>query len=383
MYYFDWTATTPITENSLEEYVNVSKLNFGNPSSTHSIGLDAKNKLENTRISISKILGISFQNISFTSGGTESDSIIIQSFLNSPNPGEILISSIEHSAVSENKRIMEKFGWKFTLLPCPNGFLEEKTLKDALNPKVRLVCLMKVNNVTGSILDIENYVKIIRDYEKKSGRKIHIHCDAVQAFGKISFNPVSEGVDSAAFSSHKIGGPKGIGLLYNSNISIFSLSKGGGQEKGLRPGTENLPAICAMNVAIKEAITDLEKNYKIVDQYRKLLINILKQEDIKIISPLEEGKYSPYILCVSVKPTPSEVFLRILSDKGFCVSAGSACSNNARGKAESVLTSMKVKTEDRMSALRISLSYRNTKEEVELLGHTILETYRNLKNGKF
>lgn len=381
MYYFDWTATTPISENSLNEYCKISRENFGNPSSNHIEGVKAKEILEKNRIKIAELMKVNPNYVYFTSGGTEADSIIIQSFLNSPSPGEILVSSIEHSAIQENKRIMEKFGWKFKFIPSPNGYLDLEALKNALNPKVRLVCVMKVNNVTGTIQNTNEISRIVREYEKTIGRKIHIHCDAVQALGKIPFYPSQESIDSAAFSSHKIYGPKGIGFLYNSNETIMSLSKGGGQESSLRPGTENLPAISAMTKAIEDCMVNIKSNYDKVLSLRNCFLKSISDTQIKVLSPIQDS-CSPYILCISVKPFPSEVFLRVMSDEGFCLSAGSACSSNKRGKAEQILTAMKYKEDDRLSAIRISFSYYNTEEEVKQLAETVISSYRKLINGR-
>lgn len=369
MHYFDWTATTPISQKALDVYNKTSIEYFANPSSSHVLGLKCKEKLEEQRKIISSILKTNSNNIYFTSGGTESDSIILNSLLNFQTPGEIITTSIEHSAVLEHKNILEKFGWKFTALKCPNGYLDPKVLKESLSQKTRMVCFMTVNNVTGTVLDTKELVKVVREFEKTINRKIHIHCDAVQALGKIEFYPELLDIDSAAFSSHKFSGPRGVGILYLRNKSILSLSRGGGQEKGIRPGTENLASICAMTCALQDAVTNLEENYKKVLEFRKMVESSCLKAGFSILSPSSDSDkaFSPYILCISAKGLPSEVFLRIMGDKGFCLSSGSACSSNSRGKAESVLSAMNFLSQDRMSAIRISFGALNTNEEVKLL----------------
>ncbi|MBR6084129.1 MAG: aminotransferase class V-fold PLP-dependent enzyme [Spirochaetales bacterium] len=380
MHYFDWTATSPMGQKALEAYSDIATRYIGNPSSTHPLGIQAKERLEEERRSIAAMLGTKAEYIFFTSGGTEADSIILSSLLNSPSPGEIITTGIEHAAVLEWKKCLESHGWRFTALRCPGGYLDPGDLKNALNEKVRMVAVMKVNNVAGTILDTEKIVKVVRAYEKETGRKIHIHCDAVQALGKIPFSPESEGFDSAAFSAHKFCGPRGAGILYNRNKSIASLSRAGGQEKGLRGGTENLAGICAMGAQLQEILQNLKENHSEVLAKRAKIQETVLSCGYTLISPPNETKkeFSPYIINICVKPIPSEVFLRVMADKGFCLSSGSACSSNSRGKAESVLAAMNIPSADRMSSIRISLCPLNSDEEVDMLCKALIEASAEL-----
>ena len=384
MYYFDWTATTPMSNSAIEEYASCARKYIGNPSSTHGLGIEAAQRLIEERKKTAAMLGTTASNIYFTSGGTESDSIVISSLLKSPSPGEIISTGIEHSAVLEWRKTLEATGWKFTVLQCPGGYLNPETLEKALNDKVRMVCVMKVNNVTGTIQDTKTLASIIRNKEKEYGRHIHFHCDAVQALGKIPFNLSEEDIDSAAFSAHKFKGPRGVGILYNRNKAITALSRGGGQENGLRPGTENLAGICAMNKALAEALDSLDENYQKILVFRNKIEILSSELGIKLLSPssYNESAFSPYIISISVKPIPSEVFLRVMSDKGFCLSAGSACSSNTKGKAEGVLAAMNVDPMDRRSSIRISFGANTTEEEVDLLCNAIKDTYKELGYGK-
>ncbi|MCR4676482.1 MAG: cysteine desulfurase [Sphaerochaetaceae bacterium] len=376
MHYFDWTATTNISESALRVYNDISLNYYGNPSSIHPLGLKARQRLDEERSHIASLLGVKAGNLYFTSGGTESDAIVLSSLLNYQSPGTVITTAIEHSAVLEFKNILTKAGWNFRALKCPGGYLSPEALKEALTPDVRMVCIMSVNNVTGTVLDLKSLVKVVRDFEKQNGRSIHVHTDAVQALGKIPFDPVKLDVDSFAGSSHKFFGPRGVGLLYNRNRSLLSLSRGGGQEKGMRPGTENLPAICAMGQALEDVISSRDKDYETVLSYRKMIEEASLKAGYSLLSPSSESglDFSPYIINISVKPLPSEVFLRIMADKGFCLSAGSACSTNSRGKAESVLEAMQIRSQDRMSSIRVSICAKNTAEEVELLCRALIET---------
>lgn len=373
-----------MSQSAIDEYARCAREYTGNPSSTHPLGLAAGQRLDQERRKTASLLGTKPQNVFFTSGGTESDSIVLASLLKSPTPGEIVTTAIEHSAVLEWRKTLESAGWKFITLPCPNGYLSLETLENAMNEKVRMVCVMKVNNVTGTVQDTKAIAKLIRSKAMQYGRPIHFHCDAVQALGKVPFRLDEEDIDSAAFSAHKFNGPRGVGILYNRNHSVTALSRGGGQEKGLRPGTENLAGICAMNRALDDALASLDERYNQILAFRCKIQTTLKDIGLKMLSPESgtENDFSPYIVCASVKPVPSEVFLRVMADKGFCLSAGSACSSNAKGKAEGVLAGMNVEPMDRRSSIRISCGSGTTEEEVDLLCEALRTTYKELGYGR-
>jgi len=384
MRYFDWTATSPMGKRALEVYADTA-VNFpGNPSSTHPLGVLAKQRLEDERKAIASMLGCPASELYFTSGGTESNAIILSSLLRSPNPGEIITTGIEHAAVLEFRNVLEAAGWKFTALPCPGGYLEPERLEEALNDKVRMVCVMRVNNVTGTVLDIKGIASVVRKYSSKTGRPIHIHCDAVQALGKIPFSVKDADIDSASFSAHKFCGPRGVGMLWCRNKAVQSLSRGGGQEKGLRPGTENLAGICAMGAELKLSSDSLKENYNKVLGFRCKIEEASLASGYTLLSPSKDSgkEFSPYIINICVKPVPSEVFLRVMSDKGFCLSAGSACSSNSRGKAESVLAAMNIDHERRMSSIRISMGRDTTEENVSALCTALREASSEFGIGK-
>lgn len=363
-YYLDNAATTQINESVLKAYNDTAKSYYGNPSANYHLAHNAKNKLEETRKDIAKILEVKSSNIYFTSGGSESNSIIFSALLWNNSPGEIVISSIEHASNIEFIRILKEKGWTVRSIDAPKGFIDPKTLEKTMNERTRMVCLMLVNNVIGSIQNIEELVKVVRAKEKLYNRKIHFHTDAVQALTKIPFDLNKLDVDSAAFSSHKFHGPRGIGILYNRQIHLQPLSKAGGQENGLRGGTENLPAIVAMATALKEQISTTSKKPLSFDRIVELNKYLRENLHTPLLSP--KTNCSPFILSFTVAPFPSEVFTRMLSDKGIYVSSGSACSNNAKAKGESILKAMKFDNESAKGSIRLSLCDKTTMEEIKI-----------------
>jgi len=368
--YFDNAATTKISEKALDAYISASKDYWGNPSSLHQAGQEAHSRLEDDRNKIASCLQVKPQDLTFTASSTEANSIILQSFLWSPQQGQILIPSIEHSAVKGFERLFREKGWTVSTIDAPKGFVDPDQVASLLNPKTRLVCMMLVNNVTGSIQPVGEIVKVCRAYEKRTGRKIHVHTDATQALGKIPFNLGSLGVDSAAFSAHKLQGPKGVGLLYNIDPSIQGLSRGGGQEHALRPGTENTAGIASMAVAISDAL----ENLNLHQQTAQHLNALCRKELDGVVSFLSPGENaSPWILNITTDKLPSEVLTRMLSDKGICVSSGSACSNNAQGKEESIITAMHFSPKEAKGSIRISFGYQTTDDEAMLLCLTLKE----------
>ncbi len=366
--YFDSAATTIMSRIALDVYQQVATTYIGNPSSLHAEGIRAKEKLEQARDNLAGLLSVPKGNLTFTAGASEANAIVFNSLVWRLQKPHVIISNIEHSSIKEYIRLMKQLGWKVTTLNAPGGFIKAEDLRKALTKQTRLVSLMLVNNVVGTIQDIQALVAEVRAYEQEQGgRKIHFHTDATQAFGKIPFSLETLGVDSAAFSAHKFHGPKGVGFLYNNDPAIENLSRGGGQEAGLRPGTENLPGIVSMVEAAKEAMVNVFDHEKHVMQINTLLRQRLSF--LPSISP--ERSCSPYILNVATRPLPSEVFTRMLYDKGFCVSSGSACSNNAKQKREGVLDSMQITPSLAKSSIRISFSADTTTEETEALAEAI------------
>lgn len=371
-FYFDNAATTVMAPRVKEAYNKESELFFANPSSSHREGQKAKEELERIRTNIASIMNVKSSSIIFTSGATEAISLFFES-LSWLDPGTIIISKIEHEAVSSWIPWLKRIGWSVITLRAKNGLVSPEELLSSLTPDTKAVCIMRVNNVTGAIESIDEYASIIRDFEKSHSKKILFFSDSVQALSKIDYS--LDTVDAASFSAHKINGPRGIGILYSKNPDIIHpLAPAGGQEHHHRGGTENLPAIRAMEEALIISMENKDEKRNRIKEINITLRNELNNMGLKLLSPIVS---SPYILSF-VSPIPSEVFSRILMDKGYLVSAGSACSNNAKGKAEGILEAMGIKHSDSTRAIRISLSNETTKEET--LG--LIEAIREGINGK-
>lgn len=370
--YFDNAATTLISRAALDEYNNTALNIMGNPSSTHREGRAAHAKLDEARRSIADTLSIKPSQLFFTSGATESIAIVMSSLLWAKQPGEVIISQAEHEAVLSWAPILTEKGWQVKYIRARGGFVSPEELEKLITPRTRLVALQLVNNAIGAIQDIDSLVKVTRAKEAEYGKRIFFFTDAVQALGKIPFSLSVLDVDGASFSAHKISGPRGIGALYLKKGSIQNLSRGGGQEGGVRGGTENLPAIAAFAAAVREIHTSDNNVCNIYHSVRSALEN----EGIKVLSPAENS--SPYILTITT-PLPSEVLTRMLADKGFCVSSGSACSNNARGKAENVIISMGFSQRDAGGVIRISFAHDSVEEEALKLTDEIIKAVKEFR----
>lgn len=372
--YFDNAATTLLSKKASEEYIKTSLLYPGNPSSIHRLGIKAKKELEKRREHIASLLSVDPNSIIFTSGATEAISLFFQSLL-WMEKGTIIISRIEHEAVSSWVPYLKKMGWNVIFLKAKGGFVSREDLFSSLTPNTKAVAIMSVNNTTGAIEPIEELVKCTREYEKKNGRKILFFSDSVQALGKIDLRLKEWDVDGASFSAHKINGPRGIGFLYSKNPELIRpLSQAGGQEKGKRGGTENLAAIASLDVALTSYLENREENEKRIREIKEYLVREITKIGLNIFSPQNS---SPYILSIEA-PLPSEVFTRMLMDKNICVSSGSACSNNAKGKTEGILEAMGIQNQRAKKAIRISMCNDTTMLEAEEL----IKALREIINEK-
>ena len=376
MYYFDWAATSLQDTEIIEKAFALSQKYCGNPSSVHALGIEAKNIIQQARKSASQALGVPENTIYFTSGGTESDYLPILSLLQRPNKGSILISNIEHSAIKEQAEAMKNCGWKIiTVNPNSRGIIEPQAIIEKLEDDTALVCVMAVNNETGAIQPIYDIADALIHFAGNK-KKPKFHVDAVQAVGKIPLNLAHKGIDSAAISGHKIGGPRGIGILYLQQRQEPFL-RGGGQEKGIRSGTENLYGICAIADCLqKYAITSPENTYF---QNTKNLSAYFIEELQKIVGctlipntrQKDDQDFSPFVIQAAFDNVPGEVMVRALSEKGIYISTGSACS--ARKLSRPILEAMKVPQKIASEAVRFSFGHTTTKEAIDFL-------LNNLKN---
>ena len=374
--YLDNSATTQPCKEAVEKMNYALRTCWGNPSSLHSKGIAASELLEEARNNIAKKLSCESDEIFFTSGGTESNNIAVFGAANAQRRrgSRIITTSIEHSSVEESVKALENQGYDVVRLRVnERGVIDERQLYAATNPSVVLISMMYVNNEVGSIQPVEFAKRAV----VHSGANALIHCDAVQAFGKVQLKPYNMGVDLMTVSSHKIHGPKGAGALFvKKGTKLVQHSFGGLQENKIRPGTEPLPAIAGFGAAAA-AIPDYSESLKYVTDLRNYMVAKLRTiERVRINSP---ENALPYITNISVEGIPSEVMLNYLSGLGICVSSGSACS---KGHKSRVLKAMNLSDDIINTALRISLSVFTTKEEIDYLIGGIASARKTMRRLK-
>ena len=356
--YLDNSATTKVYDEVAEKMTAVMLSAYGNPSSLHTVGLEAEKLLKEARKTVASVFGAEEKEIIFTSGGTESDNMAIVGAYNSKKheKNHIITTTIEHPAVLETVKKLERQGAKVTYIGVDrNSRLDMDALSDAASRGAAVISVMAVNSETGARMPL-CFV------DELKGNAI-LHSDAVQAFCKEEIDNLP--ADLISVSGHKIHGPKGIGALYiKKGINIPALIDGGGQERGLRSGTENLPGIVGMSEAVRKIVSD-KSGYDRVARINTKLRKGLSEEigDIRINSP-DDGV--PYILNVSFLGTKGEVLLHKLEQDGIYVSTGSACSSGRNGKSGShVLKAMGLSKEEIEGAIRFSFGAFNTEEEVD------------------
>ncbi|MDD6704611.1 MAG: cysteine desulfurase family protein [Clostridiaceae bacterium] len=374
--YLDNSATTQPCKEAVEKMNYALRTCWGNPSSLHSKGIAASELLEEARNNIAKKLSCESDEIFFTSGGTESNNIAVfgAAYAQRRRGSRIITTSIEHSSVEESVKALENQGYDVVRLRVnERGVIDERQLYAATNPSVVLISMMYVNNEVGSIQPVEFAKRAV----VHSGANALIHCDAVQAFGKVQLKPYNMGVDLMTVSSHKIHGPKGAGALFvKKGTKLVQHSFGGLQENKIRPGTEPLPAIAGFGAAAA-AIPDYSESLKYVTDLRNYMVAKLRTiEGVRINSP---ENALPYITNISVEGIPSEVMLNYLSGLGICVSSGSACS---KGHKSRVLKAMNLSDDVINTALRISLSVFTTKEEIDYLIGGIASARKTMRRLK-
>ena len=378
-HYFDWAATSPADEDILKESLEETLECWGNPSSTHSVGKQARELFEAARTRAAKALGVKPDTIYFTSGGTESDQIPLLSVLAKPMKGTVLVSSIEHPAIREQSEALKNCGWNVVQIPADSdGRITPDAVTSLLTSDTVLVCIMAVNNETGVIQPIYEIADAItKACEGKRRPKFHVDC--VQAAGKIELNLGYKGIDSAALSSHKICGPRGIGILYMKD-AIEPFLRGGGQEKGLRSGTENVFGAVAFSKCLeryynKANPADTERTNSFVEKLAGLPGCIIVPP-----SRLEKKElFSPYVVQAAFNNIPGNVMLRALDAKGFSISTGSACS--AKKNKRPVLEAMHVDSKLRENAVRFSFGPHTTNQAVEDLLTAVSEINAQFNNA--
>ena len=362
--YLDHAATTWCCESVKEIVARTMVEDYGNPSSMHKKGVEAEGYVKRAKEIIARQLKAKEKEIYFTSGGTESNNLAIfgTAMANKRNGKRIVSTAIEHAAVREPVKRLEELGFETVILPVDSqGGVSVDALEEALNPDTILVSVMYVNNETGSVQPVERIAGII--HEKAPGALFHV--DAIQAFGKYRIYPGRMGIDLMSVSGHKIHGPKGTGFLYVREQSrIQPQILGGGQQGGMRSGTDNVPGIAGLGAAVEEIYRDFDQKTEHMYQMKELLAQGLARMEGVLVNGMDVRLGAPHIVSASFMGIRSEVLLHALEDKGIYISAGSACSTHKRA-GSSTLTAMGMKPEQRESTVRFSLCEETSQEEIE------------------
>ncbi|MDO5361182.1 MAG: cysteine desulfurase family protein [Eubacteriales bacterium] len=362
--YLDNSATTRCYGEVKDIVVKTMLEDYGNPSAMHTKGVQAEMYLKDAASKLARILKVTEKEILFTSGGTESNNLALigGAMANKRAGNHIITTAVEHAAVARPVEFLKEQGFDVTILPVDEqGVIKLDALEAALREDTILVSTMYVNNEVGSVMPVEKIAALVHE---KSPKALY-HVDAIQAFGKFRIYPKKAGIDLLSVSGHKIHGPKGVGFLYiSSKAKVQPMILGGGQQNGMRSGTDNVPGIAGLGVAAEKIYTDLDKKVEHLYQLKERMAKGLEELGDVIINgmPLRQG--APQILSVSFMGIRSEVLLHTLEEKGIYISAGSACSSHKR-KSSATLTAMGMPASQIECTVRISFSEENTFEEID------------------
>lgn len=371
--YLDNSSTTKPSKRAVEYITKALEANWGNPSSLHRIGMEAEIDLNEARETVARSLNARADEIIFTGSGTEANNTALLSVLKAQKRGgRIITTAIEHPSVLETAKRLTDYGFEvIALKPDKNGIVPISALENALTDNTLLVSMMLVNNETGAVQPVREAAALT----KRKAPNALFHCDAVQGYGKLPLNVKQLGVDLLSASGHKIHGPKGIGFLYcKKGVHISPLITGGGQESGMRSGTEALPLIMGLKAAVEElprTDTQLKAQQELFDYTKDRLLSI------GAVINSAEGCL-PYILNVSLLGYRSETLLHFLEGRNVFVSSGSAC---AKGHGSYVLNEMGLDKKRTDSALRISFSRFNTKEDADMLVSALEDAKKQLRKA--
>lgn len=374
--YADNAATTKISQTAMKAMISAMENSYGNPSSIHQIGMAANDALQTAREQIARCLGCMPKEIFFTSGGTESDNqaIVSAAMLGTKqNKRHIISTAFEHHAVLHTLRRLKEEGFEIQLLDVgAEGNITAAQVEEAIRPDTCLVTVMFANNEIGSVLPIAEIGEVCRAHG------VLFHTDAVQAAGHIPVNVKKQNIDMLSLSAHKFHGPRGIGALYvKRGIELTSLMEGGGQERGKRPGTENLPAIMGMAAALKEECSLMEENVARVAAMRDRLLQGLFQIPYSILNGPRDNRL-PGNVNFCFEGVSGESLLLLLDSKGICASSGSACASGALDPSH-VLLALGLAPEIAQGSLRISLDISNTEEEMDYMLEVIPQVVEQLR----
>lgn len=362
--YLDNSATTRCSRAAAELMMEILTESYGNPSSMHRMGLSAENYMKAAAAQVARTLKCQEKEIVFTSGGTESNNLAIvgAAEANRRNGRHVVTSCIEHPSVSNAMKHLEEFGWEITYLPVnAYGEISPDALKEAVREDTVLVSLMHVNNEIGAVEPVEEAAAAVKE---RNSRTL-FHVDAVQSYGKMRIFPGRMHIDLLSASAHKFHGPKGAGFLYvRDKTKLRPLLCGGGQQRGIRSGTENVPAIAALGLAAEAAYENLEEKTDLMYGLREYFIGeVLKIPGVSVNGRQDRGS-APHVVSVSVEGVRAEVMLHALEEKGVYVSAGSACSSN-KPAVSATLKAIGVRQTLLDSTVRFSFSVDTTREELD------------------
>lgn len=377
--YFDHSATTYVKEEVLKTMIPYFGREYGNPSSMYSLGRSAKRAKEEARIQVANAINCKPEEIYFTSCGSESDNLAIKgiAYANRNKGNHIITSKIEHHAVLNSCKSLEKEGFKVTYLNVDkNGMINLEELRNSITNSTILITIMFANNEIGTIEPIEEIGKIAKMYN------IIFHTDAVQAIGNIKIDVQKLNIDSLSMSAHKFYGPKGVGALYLKNgIDFRKIQDGGHQEKDKRAGTENVAGIVGLGKAIQLANRNLEMYNEKLQFLREHLISQIEKQIPNIKINGHRTKRLPGNVNVSFEGVDGGELLLNLDERGICASSGSAC-NTGNSSPSHVLTAIGLPNNLSRGALRITLGEQNTKEDVDYLVKNLLEIVKKLRDNK-
>ena len=362
--YFDNSATTKVLDSVKDIVVKTMTEDYGNPAAKHRKGTEAEQYIRDARKIIADTMKVQEKEILFTSGGSESNNMALigAAWANQRAGKHIISTSIEHPSVYNPLGVLEELGFEVTILPVDHdGHISLKELEEAIRPDTILVSTMYVNNEVGAVEPVEEISKII----KAKNPSTLYHVDAIQAYGKYVIRPKKQGIDLLSVSSHKIHGPKGVGFLYIRNgVKIKPLIYGGGQQAGMRSGTENVPGVAGFGAAAKEMYTNHAEKVQKLIELKDYMTDRLGEIEGTVINSKKGEASAPQIVSVSFEGVRSEVLLHALEDKGVYVSSGSACSSNHPG-ISGTLKGIGVAQKLLDSTIRMSFGMFNTKEEVD------------------
>lgn len=361
--YLDNSATTPVFPEVAELVMKIMTQDYGNPSSMHRKGYDAEQYIKESKDIFAKILKVNEKEIFFTSGGTEADNMAVigAAMANRRSGNHIITTKIEHPAIKSPMKYLEEQGFKVDYLSVDsNGIISLEELKSLMTDQTILVSIMHVNNEMGAVEPLEEAGALI----KECNPKCLFHVDDIQGFGKLRIYPKKWKIDMLSVSGHKIHGPKGTGMLYVSEqVKMVPIIYGGGQQTGMRSGTENVPGIAGMGIAAQMIYSDIKETTLELYRLKRIFTGeVVKIPDVTVNGYTDE-RSAPHIVSVSVKGVRSEVLLHALEEKGVYVSAGSACASNKPAVSET-LKAIGLGKELLESTVRFSFSVHTTEEEI-------------------